>query len=80
VAVVGEIVAVNVMLVPTVVVATEDVSVTVVAVDPVGAFQKSPHPVPNPSSNGAARPRTIRVLRLRIAFNFMTLTPFPCVN
>jgi hypothetical protein len=76
VAVVGETVAVNVTLVPVVVVVAEDVSVTVLDVDPEGAFQKSPHPVPNPINNGAASPRRIRVLPLRFSFNFMTTDPF----
>jgi hypothetical protein len=80
VAVVGETVAVSVMLVPTVVVVEDDVSVTVVAVDPVGASQKSPHPVPNPINNGATSPKRIRVLPLRVGFNFITTDPFSQLN
>jgi hypothetical protein len=56
------------MLVPTVVEDSEEASVTVLDVPPLGAFQKSPQPVPNPISSGIVSPRRIRVL---LVFNFM---------
>jgi hypothetical protein len=43
----GDTVAVKVTLAPTVGVEVDDVSVTVLTVEPVGACQKSPHPTEN---------------------------------
>jgi hypothetical protein len=74
VAEVGDTVAVNVSLVPTVVEVEDAVSVTVLDVEPVGACQKSPHPVPNPTSSGIVSPRRIRVL-LALLFIFVIQNP-----